>query len=101
MKAPVAASIDTQDESMNINNNNSNPTLPKPIKKRKLSKTQSQVYAKTTNFSESEILRLHRKFQVRYELIAPFCFLQYTCIGSLNLSCLRNIIYFEENLHKL
>ena len=94
MKAPVAASIDTQDESMNINNNNSNPTLPKPIKKRKLSKTQSQVYAKTTNFSESEILRLHRKFQVRYELIAP-------CIGSLNLSCLRNIIYFEENLHKL
>mgnify|MGYP000535926753 CR=1 FL=1 len=71
MKAPVAASIDSPDESLNninqTNNNNddTNPPPPKPIKKRKLSKTQSQVYARTTNFSESEIIRLHRKFQVR------------------------------------
>ena len=91
MKAPATSSVDTQDESMNINNNNSNPTLPKPIKKRKLSKTQSQVYAKTTNFSESEILRLHRKFQVR---IRTYCTILFFAI---HMNWVSNSFLFKKH----
>lgn len=39
------------------------PKSTKKFQKHRLSKPESANYARTTNFSESEILRLHRKFQ--------------------------------------